>query len=48
MCYVTWRECYVKIGVADATENDVNLHFDINVKGTILGTQAVLPHMLSK
>lgn len=34
--------------VADATENDVNLHFDINVKGTILGTQAVLPHMLSK
>lgn len=34
--------------VADATENDINLHFDINVKGTILGTQAVLPHMLSK
>ena len=34
--------------VADATEADVNLHFDINVKGTIFGTQAVLPHMRSK
>lgn len=34
--------------VSDITEADVNLHFDINVKGTIFGMQAVLPTMLEQ
>lgn len=34
--------------VSDSTEADVHLHFDINVKGTIFGTQAVLPTMLAQ
>ena len=34
--------------VADSTEADVNFHFDINVKGTIFGMQAVLPSMLAQ
>lgn len=31
--------------VIDITADEVDLHFDINVKGTIFGTQAVLPAM---
>ena len=34
--------------VADTTEADVNFHFDINVKGTILGVQSVVPVMISQ
>lgn len=34
--------------VSDSTEAEVHLHFDINVKGTIFGTQAVLPVMLQQ
>ncbi|RYZ89972.1 MAG: SDR family oxidoreductase [Moraxellaceae bacterium] len=34
--------------VSDSTEADVHLHFDINVKGTIFGTQAVLQTMLAQ
>ncbi|XID75629.1 SDR family NAD(P)-dependent oxidoreductase [Alkanindiges sp. WGS2144] len=34
--------------VTDITEADVNFHFDINVKGTIFGTQVVLPTMLAQ
>jgi 3-oxoacyl-[acyl-carrier protein] reductase len=34
--------------VSESTEADVHLHFDINVKGTIFGTQAVLPTMLAQ
>lgn len=32
--------------VSDITEADVNFHFDINVKGTIFGMQAVLPTLI--
>ena len=31
--------------VMDSSANEVDLHFDINVKGTIFGTQSVLPSM---
>ncbi|MDP1776495.1 MAG: SDR family oxidoreductase, partial [Moraxellaceae bacterium] len=31
--------------VQDTTEADIDFHFDINVKGVILGMQAVLPTM---
>lgn len=34
--------------VKDATADDVNFHFDINVKGTIFGMQAALRHMLPR
>ncbi len=34
--------------VADATAADVDFQFDINVKGTIFGMQAVLPPMLAQ
>ncbi|WP_068858374.1 SDR family NAD(P)-dependent oxidoreductase [Perlucidibaca aquatica] len=34
--------------VQDATAAEVDFHFDINVKGVIFGTQAVLPSMLAR
>lgn len=34
--------------VSETTEADLDLHFDINVKGTILGMQVVLPTMLAQ
>lgn len=34
--------------VRDASEADVHFHFDINVKGTIFGTQAVIPVLMKQ
>lgn len=34
--------------IADSSESDVHFHFDINVKGTIFGVQAVTPTMIAQ
>lgn len=34
--------------IADSTEADVHFHFDINVKGSIFGVQAVTPVMIAQ
>ena len=34
--------------ITDSTEADVNFHFDINVKGTIFGVQAIVPTMIAQ